>query len=268
MLVTLNALLEAAGWASTAVCIWAFQSKTMIPLRIAAIFANILSIIFSWYHQSWPNFVLNAVLFPLNAYRLFEMRRLITSVKSASGMQLSFDWLKPFMHQIRFREGDYLFNKGDTADAAYVIVSGRVLLPDVGVTFGPGDLFGEMGLFTETGERTQTAVADTNVDALILTYDRFEQLYFQNPEFGLYLVRLIVQRLDKSRAAAKLSAAAASVDGGGSSVMSAARVSSVGLNSPVTNTLPPTSPVTEPSVAMQSVPQSVPFASSPKEPAR
>jgi CRP/FNR family cyclic AMP-dependent transcriptional regulator len=199
----LTALIEGAGWASTAVCIWAFQSKTMIPLRFAAMLANVLSIIFSYYHASWPNLVLNAVLLPLNIWRLMEMQKLVADVRRATTASLEFDWLKPFMRPAHFRAAERLFAKGDKADAAYVIVRGRVRLPEVGVTLGPGDLFGEMGLFTDGGVRTAAAVCDTEVEALVLTYDRFEQLYFQNPEFGLYLVRLIVQRLDRNRLAAQ-----------------------------------------------------------------
>jgi len=47
-----------------------------------------------------------------------------------------------------------------------------------------------------SGRRTATAVCKTNVKLSLITYEGFEQLYFQNPEFGLYLVRLIVRRFN------------------------------------------------------------------------
>ena len=41
-----------------------------------------------------------------------------------------------------------------------------------------------------------SAVCATDARLLFITYEEFEQHYFQNPEFGLYLVRLIVRRFD------------------------------------------------------------------------
>jgi CRP-like cAMP-binding protein len=40
-----------------------------------------------------------------------------------------------------------------------------------------------------------TARCKTDVRAATITYDRFKELYFQNPEFGFYLLRLVVARL-------------------------------------------------------------------------
>jgi CRP-like cAMP-binding protein len=38
---------------------------------------------------------------------------------------------------------------------------------------------------------------------LAISYEQFEQLYYQNPQFGLYLVRLIVRRFEANLAQAK-----------------------------------------------------------------
>ena len=51
-------------------------------------------------------------------------------------------------------------------------------------------------VFTEAGRRTASAVCVSDVRLLVITYEQFEQFYFQNPEFGLYLVRLIVRRFE------------------------------------------------------------------------
>jgi CRP-like cAMP-binding protein len=52
-----------------------------------------------------------------------------------------------------------------------------------------------MGLFTEDGRRTMSVRCKTDVQAATITYDRFKELYFQNPQFGFYLLRLIVTRM-------------------------------------------------------------------------
>ena len=51
-------------------------------------------------------------------------------------------------------------------------------------------------VFTEASRRTASAVYVSNVRLLVITYEQFEQLYFQNLEFCLYLVRLIVRRFE------------------------------------------------------------------------
>jgi CRP/FNR family cyclic AMP-dependent transcriptional regulator len=51
-------------------------------------------------------------------------------------------------------------------------------------------------VFTEAGRRTASAVCVSDIRLLVITYEQFEQLYFQNQEFDLYLVRLIVRRFE------------------------------------------------------------------------
>ena len=51
-------------------------------------------------------------------------------------------------------------------------------------------------VFTGAGRRMASAVRASNVRLLVIIYEQFEQLYFQNLEFGLYLVRLIVRRFE------------------------------------------------------------------------
>ena len=51
-------------------------------------------------------------------------------------------------------------------------------------------------VFTEAGRQTASAVCVSDVRLLVITYEQFEQFYFQNPEFGLYLVRLIARHFE------------------------------------------------------------------------
>jgi CRP/FNR family cyclic AMP-dependent transcriptional regulator len=128
------------------------------------------------------------------------MRRLVASVRGASETDLKIDWLKRFMHPRALKAGDRLFSKGDEASEAFVLVEGRIAIPETSVAFDPGAIFGEMALFTAAGRRTASAVCTSDVKLLVITYEQFEQLYFQNPEFGLYLVRLIVRRFEMNHA--------------------------------------------------------------------
>lgn len=193
--------MELFGWAAAACSLFAFYSKTMIPLRIAVIAANVFAIVFSLYNHNIPNLIGSLILLPLNMVRLREMQKLTSDVRRAHTRgELDFDWLKPFMKPIELKIGESIFEKGAEADSAYVVAEGQVSLPDLGVILGPGSLFGEMGLFSSTGKRMSGARAISDVRIYRITYDEFEQLYFQNPQFGLYLVRLMVRRMEANLA--------------------------------------------------------------------
>ena len=184
------------GYCAAAASLVAFSARTMIPLRAAAIVSNVLFISYGIAGGHGPPIVLHVILLPLNIHRLLAMRRLIRRVKEASGTQ-SFNatWLQPYMKPKSFRAGDIIFCKGDIGDGVYYLTSGRVRFPEVERTAEAGLLFGEIAMFTPSGTRTLSCVCETDVDTLFITDDDLRQLYFQNPQFGFQLVRLIVGRL-------------------------------------------------------------------------
>jgi CRP-like cAMP-binding protein len=53
-----------------------------------------------------------------------------------------------------------------------------------------------------------TVRARSDVQAAHIDYERFKQLYFQNPEFGFRLLRLIVGRMQEGHERPGLSPAA------------------------------------------------------------
>jgi hypothetical protein len=191
-----NLLVEAFGFGAAAASLYAFYVRTIIPLRVAAIVANALAIVYSGNHGTYPTVLLNAVLLPLNLIRLRDMWRLVHEVEVAVASDLNVEWLRPFMRPKIFAAGDLMIRKGDVANEAFYITSGEVELVEAGRTAGPGTLLGEIGLFTPGNRRTMSIRCNTEVHAAVITYDQFKQLYFQNPQFGFALLRLIVARLE------------------------------------------------------------------------
>ncbi|MGZ5853837.1 MAG: Crp/Fnr family transcriptional regulator [Xanthobacteraceae bacterium] len=153
-----------------------------------------------------PMVIQHAVLLPLNTWRLIEMRKLLADVKAASSSDLSLDWLKSFMERYNMRAGEFLFRKGDSANTLFVIASGRCRLPGLGIELERGAVVGELGLLTPGRTRTQDLECTESGIVLQCDYSRIEQLYFQNPEFGFYFLRLASARLldNLSRAETKL----------------------------------------------------------------
>jgi CRP-like cAMP-binding protein len=76
-----------------------------------------------------------------------------------------------------------------------MILSGTVRVAEVGVLLGPGSLIGEVGVFAPDRRRTGTAVCESDVEIGSISDERLLQLYVENPSFGLYLMRLVVQRM-------------------------------------------------------------------------
>ena len=190
---------EIFGISAALASLYAAHSKTMIPLRWAAIAANALAMVYSALHGTWPTFALNAILLPTNAWRLYAMLRLIGDIDRALKSEMNVDWLLPYSRPKQFKPGDVLMTRGDYATAAYYVVSGEVEIVERGEIFGGGTLMGEIGLFTPDGRRTATVRCRTEVQAAVLDYDRMKELYFQNPQFGFHLLQMIVARLQANR---------------------------------------------------------------------
>ncbi len=199
---------EFVGIAAAAASLYAANSRTIIPLRIAAIVANALAMIYSGSHGTYPTLALNAILLPLNAWRLYGMVKLIRDIDAAAKSDMNAEWLLPFMRPISFKAGDVIMRRGDPANAAFYVTAGDVEIVELAKVSGAGTLLGEIGLFTPSGERTMTVRARTDVQAAHIDYERFKQLYFQNPEFGFRLLRLIVGRLQEGHEVPKPSPAA------------------------------------------------------------
>ena len=186
------------GWAEVAMSIAAAFATRMIPLRYTSMLSNAAGLAYGLVTGYVPSIVEHGVNLPLNAARARQMQKLIVAVRQAAETDLNIEWLKPFAHARQFKAGETIFRKGDKASEAFIVTEGEVEIPEAGAQLRPGDLFGEMGLFTQDGARLASAVCRTDVELLYITYEEFEQHYFQNPEFGLYLVRLIVRRLEKN----------------------------------------------------------------------
>lgn len=195
---------EVLGWVAAAFTLSAFMMRSMMPLRWCAIGSNCAFIGYGLLSSAWPVLILHVLLLPFNIVRLVEMRRLVDQVRVAVHGSLSPDWLRPYSRTLRLAAGERLFARGDAADRTYVLLEGRLALPDIGESVGPGELVGEIAAFAPDGRRTQTVVAQDGCELLVIDNPSLRELYFQNPQFGFYLIGLISRRLsaDSRRSAA------------------------------------------------------------------
>jgi CRP/FNR family transcriptional regulator, cyclic AMP receptor protein len=187
--------LASAAVAALLVIVSAFV-KTMIPLRWLAVASNLGFIVYGLVHPAPLMVALHAVLLPVNLWRVWQMihltRRVAASAADTQQMEI---WLRPYMRAKKFKAGQVLFEKGDEASRLYFLAAGEVALPDIGRRLQSGQMFGEIAFFSPDRRRTSSARCVTDCTVLSIDEDTFRQLVYQNPDFGLEVVRLIAGRL-------------------------------------------------------------------------
>jgi len=193
--------IQLVGYAASLLVFSTFYMKTMIPLRCVAIASNMAFLTYGYFAGLHPIFLLHTVLLALNVFRLHQLRKLSGRVRKSLKRDFSIDWMMPFVTREDFRERETVFRKGDPADKLYYLERGAVRLPEVDRTVVAGEIVGEIGVFSPFKERTASAVCATDSTFLVIGERKALELYHQNPDFGLCLVRTIIRRfLDQRRA--------------------------------------------------------------------
>lgn len=192
--------IEAVGWMASALTIATYAMNTMLPLRIVAIGSSICFLIYAMLLQLWPLLVMELILLPINSYRLWQILSLRGRVARAtdSGKD-AFAVIRSYGKARRIPAGTLIFQRGDPVDQLYYIASGRVSIEEPGIEVADGEIFGEMAFFTDAA--TRTATARCLEDALVYELDRtrFMRLQFEDPGFGLSVMRTITRRLMANR---------------------------------------------------------------------
>jgi hypothetical protein len=169
--------------------------RTIVPLRVLAIISMLFFIGYGALAGAVATFLLYLLSLPINIFRLHQMLNLVKKARVSAQGDLSMDWLKPFMTARKYKMGDILFHKGDAAKEMFYTVTGKFLVKEIGIEIPPGRIMGELGFLSKNSRRTQTVECIESGDVLTMTYDKLLEIYFQNPEFGYYFLRLSSDRL-------------------------------------------------------------------------
>jgi len=190
-------LIVIAAWVAALLVFSSFFMKTMIPLRVVAIASNVafvtyalLGLKYGIFGRVYPILVLHSSLLPLNILRVRQIKRLINAV-NAAGKSETFEYLIPYMRSELHPKGEMLFSKGDAADKLYLIEEGSIFFPELGKRLSEGAVFGEVGLFAPQSVRSLSAVCDDDCRLHTITKDKVLELYYQNPRFGFFLIRMV-----------------------------------------------------------------------------
>jgi hypothetical protein len=170
-------------------------TQTMVPLRVANMVGCTFFVAFGALSGNVATFLLYLLLLPINAFRLHQMLNLVKKARSTTQGDASMEWLKPFMTERKYRKGDILVKKGDTANEMFLTITAKFLVTEIGVELPPGRLMGELGFLTPNKQRTATVECTEDGQVLTITYEKLLEIYFQNPQFGYYFLVLTSQRL-------------------------------------------------------------------------
>jgi hypothetical protein len=170
-------------------------TQTMVPLRVANMIGCAFFAGFGVLAGNVTTFLLYLLMVPINAYRLRQMLNLVKMARGATQGDTSMEWLKPFMSERKYRKGDVLFKKDETADEMFLTITGKFLVKEINVELPPGRLMGELGFLSPDNKRTATVECTEDGHVLTITYEKLLEIYFQNPQFGYYFLVLTSQRL-------------------------------------------------------------------------
>jgi len=169
--------------------------RTIVPLRVIGIISITFFMAYGVVAGAVGTFLLYFFSLPVNVVRLRQMLTLVKRARMSAQGDLSMDWLRPYMTPRRYKKGEVLFRKGDVANEMFLTVTGKFLVTEIGIEIPPGRIMGELGFASPKNRRTQTIQCVENGDVLTITYETLLELYFQNPEFGYYLLCLTSERL-------------------------------------------------------------------------
>ncbi|MFH2009946.1 MAG: cyclic nucleotide-binding domain-containing protein [bacterium] len=102
-----------------------------------------------------------------------------------------------------YRDGDVIFEEGDSGHDVYVLLEGRIQITvkmsrdteQAPVhTIVPGSVFGEFALVSDS-ERSATAQATKDSTCFVFTRESFEQLSEQDPHLGYRVTRNLAEIL-------------------------------------------------------------------------
>ena len=71
----LAGFVDLCGFVAAAMTLMTFAQRTMLPMRVTALLANVFFILYGWLGPFYPVLILHIILLPVNMIRLREVAR-------------------------------------------------------------------------------------------------------------------------------------------------------------------------------------------------
>ena len=188
--------IEAVGWLASILTVASYSVATMLPLRLLAIASSVCFAAYAFTLHLWPLLAMELILLPINLYRLWQVLTLRGKLNRAAGARGSdFSIIKSYGKRQNVKAGSVVFERGDPVDQLYFIAKGRVLIEEMNVDLCVGDIFGEIAFFTNSATRIATARCAEDTQVYSIDEKQFMRLQFEDPSFGIAVMRIITHRL-------------------------------------------------------------------------
>lgn len=188
--------IEAIGWLASLLTVATYSMRSMIPLRILAIGSSVCFAVYGLVLEVWPLLAMELLLLPINIYRFWQVLSLRRKVTNTTGDgPADFSVIKAYGKREHFAAGSTIFERGDPVDRLYYITRGKVTIPELDIILGPEDMFGEISFFTDAAKRTASVQSLDEVEVYSINENQFMRLQFEDPSFGLSMVRTMTRRL-------------------------------------------------------------------------
>jgi len=186
---------DAIGYLASAFVLLSFLMTSMTRLRAAAILSNGAFIGYGMLAGLTPVLALHVVLLPINIWHLRRIRRLAASVERASSGDFDPEWLQRHATACSFAPGELIVRQGADAEAFHLLVGGSARVESADVDVGPGEMVGEIGMFSARQVHGGNVRCLTDVETLRVSRQTLMDLHHDDPAIAFHLTRLIVSRL-------------------------------------------------------------------------
>lgn len=180
--------------------ILSFVARTIVPMRILSIVSTLFFVGAALLAGSVQHFLMYFLALPANVIRLVQIQNLVKKARRSAQGTLSLNWLRPFMTARNVKKGEVLFRKGDVAANMFLTATAKFRVIELDVEMPPDRILGELGFLSPNNRRTQSVECVEGGEVLTIDYEKLRELYFQNPEFGYYFLRLTSDRLIQNSA--------------------------------------------------------------------
>jgi CRP-like cAMP-binding protein len=188
----------ALAWAGAGLTVIALALRGMLALRLTAVVAGAAVAAHAALTGQQALLVVATTAAVLSALRLAQALHIRRRAMRPHDPALSFEWIAQVARPYRFPAGTTLFKAGDPADYIYYLQKGEVRIVEADEIVGRGEIFGEVAFFATPRRRSATAVCETKCRIVVLDEARFMRATYENPAFGLDLLRLVAGRLAAS----------------------------------------------------------------------
>ncbi|WP_299962651.1 cyclic nucleotide-binding domain-containing protein [uncultured Roseobacter sp.] len=190
--------IELVGWIASALTVASYAVNTMLALRVLAIASSVAFVLYALFLQLWPLLAMELLLLPINMLRLWQLIALRRKVGRADMEASDFSVIRTYGTARRVAAGTLVFAKGDSVCQLYFLAEGSVRIEEFDIDLQAGDIFGEIAFFTDAAVRTASARCTRDARIYELDAKGFMRLQFEDPSFGMSVMRTITHRLARN----------------------------------------------------------------------